>query len=76
MEAGVFPRSERVGTRTFYQVADGTTNVLPDKLVILPFAPGQRDVAQHMPPMRTDDAVMVYEVDLESLLQGWTCEAC
>eukprot|EP00969_Alexandrium_andersonii_P207454 9165298-Alexandrium_andersonii.AAC.1 len=52
------------------------SHVLADKLVLLPFVPGQGDVVEHLPPLRTDEAVAVYEIDLGSLMQGWACDAC
>eukprot|EP00969_Alexandrium_andersonii_P287438 12707734-Alexandrium_andersonii.AAC.1 len=51
------------------------THVLADKAVLLPFALGQQDVAEHLPPLQTDEAVVVYEVDLEALLESWACGA-
>eukprot|EP00969_Alexandrium_andersonii_P191142 8443064-Alexandrium_andersonii.AAC.1 len=57
-------------------MGDGMTHALADKLALLPFVPGRGGVIEHLPPLRTDEAVTIHEVDLEPLLQGWSCEAC
>eukprot|EP00969_Alexandrium_andersonii_P227517 10047664-Alexandrium_andersonii.AAC.1 len=54
---GVPTRAQRVGWRTFFQVSNGMTHVLADKLALLPFVPGQGGVVEHLPPLRTDEAV-------------------
>eukprot|EP00969_Alexandrium_andersonii_P024408 1065466-Alexandrium_andersonii.AAC.1 len=43
-EFGIQTRASRVGSRTFYQVSGGTTSVLANKAVLLPFVPGREDV--------------------------------